>query len=132
MIKDINRPEVKGVSVAVVRTKIEGDAASEWNVYLLNRNKETLVNVFVSSSGYGNAGEKTATMRHFFTEVLPNTFHKIEPIDSAIFGITNEYLVSYFIDNQIFDKSFIFQPNTIQVQSLSLIEPFGFEGLELV
>lgn len=131
MKKDIEAPTVKSVYVAVVKTEYDADSF-EWNVYLINRNKETLTNVFISSYGYGGDGlesVKTSTVRHNLADLLPDCFAKIEGIDPAVFCLNNEYLVSYFIDNQLFDKKFIFVPDSITDANLIKIEPFDFNGV---
>jgi hypothetical protein len=127
MLKDITFPEVKNVQVAVVK-----EPNGEWNVYLINRNNDAITNVFVSTYGYGGENEpdlKTSSMRYFMADVLAQSYEKIEPIDPSVFRLNNEYMVSYFIDNQLFDKKFIFVPDSIVEANLSSIQPFGFMGV---
>lgn len=127
MLKDISFPEVENVQVAVVK-----ETNGEWNVYLINRNNEAITNVFVSTYGYGGENEpdvKTSSTRYFLADVLAQTFERIEPIDPSVFRLNNEYLVSYFIGSQLFDKKFIFVPESITDDNLSKIQPFGFIGV---
>jgi hypothetical protein len=129
MKKDIEFLVVKDVHIAIVKS---GETEIEWNVFLINRNNETLTNVFVSSYGYGGEGhedKKTSTIRHFLGDVPASSFKKIEGIDPALFYLNNEYLLSYFIDNQLFDKKFIFVPDSITIQNCIKIEPYDFEGV---
>ena len=58
MIKDIDQPEVDGVSVAITEfTNEEGE--KEWTAYLINLREETLEKVLIRSNGYGEKdGEK--------------------------------------------------------------------------
>jgi hypothetical protein len=37
----------------------------------------------------------------------------IEPIQKEVFGLNNEYWVSFYIGSNIFDKKFIFLPESI-------------------
>jgi hypothetical protein len=115
MIKDITIPQVKNVTLAVARKKNIGER-DEWNVYLINSNDVALENALVASKGYGEKdGEKqnTSILRHFLETVPPHSAALIEPIDQAVFHLNNEYWVSYYIGEQIFDKRFVFVPDTI-------------------
>jgi len=53
----------------------------------------------------------------------------IEPIDPSVFHLTNEYWVSYFIDGRIFDKKFIFVPDTITEKNLTFITEIDTKGV---
>ncbi|HEX3384739.1 MAG TPA: hypothetical protein VHS53_06115 [Mucilaginibacter sp.] len=115
MIKDIPENIVKDIAVAVA---LEGENIRDktWYVYLINLKKEPIENVLITSKGYGEQnGEqiKTSTLRHMFPEVKDNSYVLIEPIDEATFGLSNEYWLSYYIGKEIFDKKFIFLPESI-------------------
>ena len=60
-------------------------------------------------------GEKvrTSTLRYLFEEVLPRTAVPIEPLDPALFHLNNQYWVSYYHGARIFDKKYIFVPDSI-------------------
>jgi hypothetical protein len=130
VIKDINIPEVKNVTLAVARSAAEGDA--EWRVYLINNNEFHLENTLVASKGYGEKdGEKqnTSVLRHFLETVPPHSTVLIEPIDPAVFHLNNEYWVSYYLDSQIYDKRFVFVPDTICEENMSFIEELEMVGV---
>lgn len=115
MIKDLPDNEVKDIAVAVA---LEGESseAKTWYVYLINLKKEPIENVLITSKGYGEKdGEqvKTSVLRHMFPVIEGGAFKVIEPIDEQTFGLNNEYWVSYYIGTQIFDKKFIFLPESI-------------------
>ncbi len=131
MIKDIQIPEVKNVTLAVARRKVIGES-EEWGVYLINNNEHPIDNTLVASKGYGEKDgeqQKTSTLRHFLETVPPNSATLIEPIDPAVFHLNNEYWVSYYIDKQIFDKRFVFVPETISEQNLTFIKELDMEGV---
>jgi hypothetical protein len=107
---DIEYPEVRDVSVAAVLE----DAG--WSVYLINQKEVRIEGVLVSSRGYGKIGDadvETSVLRHFLETIEPKSFVKIEPIMEDVFRLTNEYWVSFYIDGMIYDKKFIFLPETI-------------------
>lgn len=119
MKQDISFDPVEGVSVAIVpdNPSLVSKGQSIWQVYLVNHNAFPLRNVIVNANGYGQQedGEKvrTSTLRYLFEEVPPRTAVPVEPIDSALFHLNNQYWVSYYRGLQIFDKKFIFVPDSI-------------------
>jgi hypothetical protein len=115
MIKDLHENIVEDIAIAVALEK-ESVETKLWYVYLINLKKEAVENVLITSKGYGEKdGEqvKTSVLRHMFPVVPGNSFVLIEPIDEQTFGLNNEYWLSYYIGNQIFDKKFIFLPESI-------------------
>jgi hypothetical protein len=50
--------------------------------------------------------EKSSVLRHAFVEVSPVSVVKIEMIEKSVF-LNNEFSVSYFIGNKLYDKKFI-------------------------
>jgi len=131
MMKDIEIPEVKNVTLAIAREKSIA-APPEWRVYLINNNEHPIENTLVASKGYGERdGEKqeTSILRHFLQTVPPNSAALIEPIDPGVFHLNNEYWVSYYIDKQIFDKRFVFVPDSIREENLSFIKEIEMEGI---
>jgi len=117
--QDIPFDLVEGVSVAVLPAEetLTPEGQPIWQVYLLNLNDFPLQNVIVNANGYGQQedGEKvrTSTLRYLFEEVSPRSAVPVEPIDSALFHLNNQYWVSYYRGTQIFDKKFIFVPDSI-------------------
>jgi len=127
MIKDIEFSEIKQVNLAVVNdSKQEED---DWNVYLINLSKEKITGVLITSKGYGKEGKETSTLRHFFEEVLAESHIKIEIIQPEVFGLNNEYWVSFFRGNKMYDKRYIFLPETIQEKNYSTIPIMNVKGI---
>jgi hypothetical protein len=130
MIRDIKIPEVKNVTLAVARQKSIGDM--EWKVYLINNNEVPIENTLVASKGYGEKDgnpQQTSILRHFLETISPNSAMLIEPIDAAVFHLNNEYWVSYYIGSQIFDKRFVFVPDSIREENISFIKELDMEGV---
>lgn len=131
MKKDIPFLPVEGVKIAVVK-KHDPKAAFDWVVYLLNENAVPISNVFVTSRGYGFKGEeqqKTSTLRHVIGEVSANDYALIESIDPGVFHLNNEYWVSYYINGQVYDKKFIFVPDSITEANMSQIQRLDLAGV---
>jgi hypothetical protein len=131
MKKDIAPPAVENVAVAVVKEMNDLNEL-EWNVYLLNFKDEKIEKVLVSSHGYGSVNEepvKTSMLRHFLDDIEPRSFVKFEPIMESLFGINNEYWVSFFIDNVMYDKKYIFLPETIKEENFIVIPHINKKGV---
>ena len=115
MKKDIPDNLVEDVFVAVV-LEAETPENKIWNVYIINMKDEPIETIMVTSSGYGlrNGEEvKTSTLRHMIPLIEAKSFAKVEAIDDEVFGLNNEYWISYYIGKEIFDKKFIFLPESI-------------------
>jgi hypothetical protein len=131
MIRDIQKPEVKNVTIAVARYQSIGES-DEWKVYLINTNPFPLENILVASKGYGQKDgedQKTSILRHFFDSVAANSSLMIEPIDPKLFHLNNEYWVSYYINKEVYDKRFVFVPDSICEQHLTFIKELETEGV---
>ena len=130
MKKDIDFSPVTGVKLAIA--KEETPTGTEWAVYIINLNLIELKTVMITSKGYGEIeGEKrqTSTLRHLIQELGSQSVAKVEPIDTAVFVLTNEFWVSYYILDQIFDKKFIFTPGTFDPVNFRMIPELGLEGV---
>jgi hypothetical protein len=131
MKKDIEIPVVKNVTLAITREKNILNQ-SEWKVYLINKNPFPLENTLVASSGYGQKeGEtqRTSTLRHFLETVPANENVMVEPLDEKLFHLNNEYWVSYYIGLQIYDRKFVFVPDSICEANLTFIKELDKEGV---
>lgn len=131
MKKDIEFPKVTDVAVAIVAEKNELDQ-EEWNVYLLNLKDEPIEGVLVSSRGYGELNQEkrnTSELRHFLDVINKKSFAKIEPIVEEVFGLSNEYWVSFYLDKKMYDKKFIFLPETITKNNLISVPLINKKGV---
>jgi hypothetical protein len=130
MKKDIAFSPVTGVKLAIAKT--ETPNGSEWAVYIINLNLIELSTVMITSKGYGlleGEKRKTSTLRHLIQEIGAVSVAKVEPIDPAVFALTNEFWVSYYILDQIFDKKFIFTSGSFDPVNLRMIPEIGLEGI---
>jgi transcriptional regulator of heat shock response len=115
MKTDLPENIVEHVSIAIVLDSATPEAKL-WKVYLINLKDQALETVLISSKGYGEKdGEKikTSVLRHSLGNVEAKSFIQVELIDEQVFGLTNEYWLSYYLGNQIYDKKFIFVPESI-------------------
>ena len=118
MKKDIPSPEVKNVTVVIKPEQ----AGSHWTVHLVNTNDFALHNILVASEGYGKKApnrQKTSVLRQFFEILEAQSSLQIELIDPEVFHLFNEYGVTYYVDNEIHFKKFVFVPDSIITENLS-------------
>jgi hypothetical protein len=112
---DLPENTVEDIAMAVVLMS-ETPEVKNWTVYLINLKNEPITNVLISSKGYGEKDGKqvkTSVLRHFVGDMDAQSFSGVEAIDPEVFGLTNEYWLSYYIDKTIYDKKFIFLPESI-------------------
>lgn len=133
MKKDIKIPEVKNVFIAIIQQWNEEYNWNDWVAYIINDSNNTIENVIVVSKGYGvdeNGSEiKTSTMRHGMREIEPKSYAKIELIDNKVLNINNEFWMTFFDDNKLYDKKFVFKPKTIAKENLQLIPHINIMGI---
>ena len=131
MLKDIRPPVVDKIIITAVQEQTP-ENGTEWNIYIENMYDVKIENVLVSSKGYGiHNGEnvKTSTLRHLIGEIEPKQSSKIEPIISDVFGLNNEYWVSFYIGKEIYDKKYIFLPESISEKNLTMIPLINKRGV---
>jgi hypothetical protein len=110
----------------------ETPEVKNWTVYLVNLKDVQIDNVLISSKGYGEKDGKmvkTSVLRHFIGDVKANSYAGVEAIDTEVFGLTNEYWLSYYINGVIYDKKFIFLPESIVDENLIRIPVLNKPGV---
>ncbi|WP_339758649.1 hypothetical protein [Algoriphagus aquimarinus] len=130
MKKDIDFHPVTGVKLAIA--KEETATGTAWAVYIINLNMIELKNIMITSKGYGEINgeiKKTSMLRHMLDELGEQAVAKIEAIDPSVFALNNEFWVSYYIMDQIFDKKFIFTSGSFDPGFIKLIPEIGLEGI---
>jgi hypothetical protein len=133
MKEELLGPKVENVAVAVVQQRSE-DNELIYYVYLLNLRDDIMEGIIITSKGYGmnqETGEKveTSTLRHCIEVMLPNEAAKIEPIMEDLFGLSNEYWVSFWVNDVMYDKKFVFVAESISKENMREIPILGVKGV---
>ena len=131
MKKDFPENKVEDISIAVV-LESESPGHKVWNVYLVNLKNHPIRTVLISSKGYGLKDEKevkTSILRHSLGDIGRRQYATIEAIDEQVFCLTNEYWLSYYIDETIYDKKFIFLPESIVESNMIRIPILNKPGI---
>ena len=114
--------------MAIGRQRNEAAEGWEYRVYLINENDFPITNVIVNSSGY-NDTQKTSTLRHYLEVLEPHSAAKIELINSDLFALVNQFWVSYYREKKVYDKKFLFMPESITEENFQYIEALDTEGV---
>ena len=132
MKKDIIIPEVENVFLAAVQEWSDDFMEKVWYAYLVNDSDFNLDSVMVVSKAFGTIdGEmkKTSTLRHAFVEVPAVSVVKIEMIEKSLLVLNNEFMVTFFIGNTLYDKKFIFKSNLINEKDTEEVPILFVEGV---
>lgn len=129
MNKDLPDNEVKNVTVVVQ----PGNEGEHWTVHLVNSNDFSIHNILVASIGYAEQSpgrQETSTIRQFFEILEANSSLQVELIDPKVFHLFNEYGVTYYIDQEIYFKKFVFVPDSIVSENLRFNEIIAADVIE--
>lgn len=133
MKEDIDFPKVEGVGICAIPVDNEGETF--WQVHIINQLDEPITNVLVSTRGYGKQQDeevRTSELRHYFEELPPKRSKPIEVIPDSLIGLSNQYWVSFYIKDAIYDKKFIFLPDTLLAQNLTLVPVLDKQGILII
>lgn len=124
MKKDIPNYKVEELAIAIVPRNNASSEDEMWDTYIINFRGEPIKSVLINSKGYGKLnGEKmkTTTLRHFFEEIGPSCCVKIEPIQTKLFALTNEYWISFVYNDYMYDKKYVFVQGSIAESNFTMI-----------
>ena len=128
MKKDIEIPVAKDVFVAMIREWNEEFLNKDWNAYIINDRKTPIEMTMLVSKGY-DQDRKSSTMRHGIGDIEPKSFRKIEVVQEDVLGLNNEFFVTFYADNKLYEKRFVFEKNTVTENNLVNIQLIDKEGI---
>ncbi len=128
MKKDIQIPEVKDVYVAVVQEEHPEYKTQDWNAYIINNSDADLETVLILSQGYTDK-KMTPPMRHTITLLPARSYAKIEYLQEKVLELNNAFKITFFEGNQMFDKTYLFRKNTINVKALQTLPLMQLKGV---
>lgn len=127
MLKDIDFPEMKNVSIAIIP---KGD--DYWEVCVINDGQKKLENVLISSKGYGKLEGKevtTSAIRQNLGSIDSKEWKTIESLNSELSKLNNEFWLSFYIDDKLYDKKFVFTSESISEQHVTHIPAIDCKGI---
>jgi hypothetical protein len=126
--KDIQIPEVTGVEMAMVYEYNDIYKTDDWNVYLMNNKSVPLEMLVIVSQGFSKT--KTTSLLRKQLAILPaNSFAKIEYIQPELFKLNNRFQVTFFEGNTLYEKTFLFEENTVKESALQVINEIKKRGV---
>ncbi len=128
MKKDIDIPISKDVYVALAYEWNKEFLGREWNAYIINNRSTPIEMALVVSKGY-DGDRKTSTMRYAFGVVKAKGFEKIEMVTEDVLGLTNEFFVTYYADDKLYEKRFLFEKNSVTEKNLVHVPVLELEGV---
>ena len=133
MKKDIPQYKVADLAIAIVPRMENGQVDKDlWDVFVLNMKDEPIENVLVNSRGYGEVeGEtmKTTILRHFFNEIAPRSAMLLEPIQTKLFNLANEFWISFSYEGYMYDKKYVFVRGSISEENFTSIPLLDKRGV---
>jgi hypothetical protein len=116
MKKDIIIPTIENVFLAAVQEWSDDFMEKVWYAYLVNDSDFNLDGVMIVSKAFGTIdGEmkKTSLLRHAYVEVPAVSVVKIEMLEKSVLTLNNEFMLTFFIGDKLYDRKFIFRANSI-------------------
>jgi len=128
MKKDIQIPRVEDVFVAAVQEQHPEYKTLDWNAYIINNKDVDLETVLIASKGFSK-DKITPVMRHTIKMLPARSYAKIEFLQENLLALNNEFKVSFFEGNQLFDKTYTFKKNTINEKALQQLPLMQLKGV---
>jgi hypothetical protein len=86
----------------------------------------------IVSSAFGTLNgemKKTSLLRHAFPAVPAVSVVKVELLENSVLALNNEFMLTYFIENKMYDKVFIFKSNAINENNTEEVPILFLEGV---
>ncbi len=128
MKKDIQIPKVEDVYVAVVNEYNAIYKTHDWNAYIINDKEVDLEMILIVTSGYSE-DKQTSVFRKKLDLLPKKSYAKIELMQEELFTVNNTFKVSFFEGNTMFDKTYLFRKNTINLKALQPLPLMDAKGV---
>ncbi len=124
MKKDIKIPIAENIQIIATKEWDKDFLTQNWNVYVINNREDIMESVLVLSRGESE-NKKTSTLRHSLGDLPSHSGKKVELITEEVFSFTNEYIVTFFAEGKLFDRTFTFEPQSISEENTTFIDLMG-------
>ena len=128
MKKDIHIPKVEGVYIAIVNEYNDVYQTQDWNAYIINDKEVDLDTVIIVTSGYSDS-KTTSVFRKKIDKLPKKSYAKIELIQEELFALNNQFKVTFFEGNTMYDKTYAFRKNTINKNALQPVPLMKVRGV---
>jgi len=128
MKKDIEIPKVEDVYVAIVNEYNDIYKTQDWNAYIINDKDVDLEMVLIVTSGYSET-KTTSLFRKKLDKLPKKSYAKIELMQEPLFALNNTFKVTFFEGNTMFDKTYLFRKNTVNLKALQPVPLMQIKGV---
>jgi hypothetical protein len=100
----------------------------DWNAYIINDKDVDLDTVIIVTSGYSDS-KTTSVFRKKIDKLPKKSYAKIELIQEELFALNNQFKVTFFEGNTMYDKTYTFRKNTINKNALQPVPLMKVRGV---
>ena len=128
MKADIVISKVENLHLAIVKEYNSIFKTNDYYAYLINEKTIDLEMILVVSKGFDGV-EETSIMRHKIEKLPANSVAKMELMQEEILKLNNEFKVTFFEDNKMFEKNFLVKKHTVKEGALRNIKAINKRGV---
>ena len=114
--------------MAITHEYNETFKTNDWYAYLINEKDESLEMILIVSKGY-DGDIQTSTMRHKLDRLPPKSGAKIELMQDEVLKLNNEFKLTFFLNNTLHEKTFLFKKGSIKESALYNIKMLNKRGI---
>lgn len=132
MKRDIHIPTADHLQCAAFQEWNEALGTNVWYMYLINPTEMEVQHVLVVSKAFGtvnNVQVNTSRLRHGYDKLPAQTAVRVEMLTDDVLALQNEFMVTYFLEDTLYDRKFVFQPQTIDAKNSTSISLFEQKGV---
>lgn len=113
MKKDIEIPHIEQLFLAISKEYNSVFKSNDYYAYLINERNQDLEMVLIVSKGF-DALRETSSMRHKIEKLPARSFAKIELIQEEVLDLQNEFKITFFENNKMYEKNFILKKEMLK------------------
>jgi len=130
MKKDILIPEVTDIFMAIVKEYNSEFQCDDWNAYIINNKNIDIEMILIVSKGYNEDKQiETAILRHRIEKLPAKSYAKVELLLNDVIKLSNVFNVTFFEENVMYDKIFLFKKGSIKEGALRTISLLNKRGI---
>ncbi|WP_456423154.1 hypothetical protein [Lutibacter sp.] len=130
MKKDILIPEVTDIFMAIVKEYNSEFQCDDWNAYIINNKNIDIEMILIVSKGYNEDKQiETAILRHRIEKLPAKSYAKVELLLNDVIKLSNVFNVTFFEENVMYDKKFLFKKGSIKEGALRVISLLNKRGI---
>lgn len=130
MKKDIEIAKVENLHLAIIQEYNTTFKTNDYYIYLINEKEVDLEMVLIVSKGFDEK-KITSKMHHKIDKLPAHSAAKVELIQEDVLQLNNEFKITFFENNKMFEKDFMIPKKTVMEGNLRMIKSIGKRGILL-